>query len=94
MDRGAAGSKGGRTTFERYGSAHMAKIGKRWFETTVARHWQRARAAYRDYLGLRRREQQMESFVDSELAIRVADGEQVACVEIPVLSGPDDDVPF
>jgi hypothetical protein len=94
MDRGAAGSKGGRRTFERHGSKHMAEIDKRGFETTVARHWQGDRAAYRDYLGLRRHEQQLEPFVDRELARRLQNGEQTACMELPVLNGPDDDVPF
>lgn len=71
----------------------MAEIGKRGFETTVARHWQGDRAAYRDYLGLRRHEAQIESFVDREMERRLAAGEKTVCVELPVLSGPDD-VPF
>jgi hypothetical protein len=88
--QGAAGSKGGKTTADRYGPKYMAEIGARGFATTVARHWQGDRAAYRDYLGLRRHERQLESLVDRELAR----SEKVACVEMPVLSGPDGDVPF
>jgi hypothetical protein len=94
MDRGAAGRKGGRTTYERYGSKHMAEIGAKGFATTVARHWQGDRQAYRDYLGLKRHEAQIESFVDRELQRRLENGEQIASMELPVLSRPDDDVPF
>jgi hypothetical protein len=72
----------------------MAEIGRKGFETTVARHWQGDRAAYRDYLGLRRHEAQIESIVDRELARRLDQGEQVTSMELPVLSGPDDDVPW
>jgi hypothetical protein len=90
MDRGAAGSKGGRTTFERYGSKHMAEIGKRGFETTAARHWNGDSQGYRDYLGLRRHEAQIESLVDRELQRRLDQGQEVACMELPVLSDPDE----
>ncbi len=93
MDRGASGSKGGRTTFERYGRKHMQEIGAKGFATTVARHWQGDRAAYRDYLGLRRHETQIDSFVDREMQRRLDAGEQTVCMEIPVLSDPDD-MPF
>jgi hypothetical protein len=94
MDRGAAGSKEGRTTVERHGVQHMREIGAKGFAATVARHWQGDRAAYRDYLGLRRHEQQIESFVDREMTRRLENGERTVCVEMPVLSGPDDDLPF
>jgi hypothetical protein len=93
MDRRAAGSKGGRTTVERHDIQHMREIGKRGFETTVACHWQGDRAAYRDYLGLRRHEQQIESFVDRELDRRLQAEEKFVCMELPTLSEPDD-LPF
>jgi hypothetical protein len=94
MDRGAEGSKGGRATFERYGRKPMQEIGARGFATTVARHWQGDRKGCRDYLGFRRHEAHIEAFVDRELARRLENGEEVACVEMPVLAGPDDGVPF
>lgn len=94
MDRGPPGSAGGRETFRRYGSKHMAEIGKKGFAATVARHWQGDRAAYRNYLGLRKHEAQIESFVDRELTRRLENGEKIVCEELPVLSGPDDDLPF
>jgi hypothetical protein len=94
MGRSTAGSEGGRTTYERYGTKYMAEIGAKGFATTVARHWQGDRRAYRDYLGLKRHEAQIECFVDRELKRRLEDGEPIASVELPVLSGPDDDVPF
>jgi hypothetical protein len=77
-DGSGSGRDQGRTTFERYGSAHMAEIGKQGFETTIARHWQDDLAAYRDSLGLRRHEQQLESFVVRELARPLANREKLA----------------
>lgn len=39
------GKRGGDTTVERHGKAHMSKIGKRGFEATVQKHWQGNREA-------------------------------------------------
>jgi hypothetical protein len=72
----------------------MQEIGTRGFAATFARRWQGDRQGYRDYLGLRRHEAQIEAFVDGELARRLQNGKNVACVEMPVLSEPDDGVPF
>jgi hypothetical protein len=44
--------------------------------------------------GLKRHEAQIDSFVDRELARRVENGEKVNSMELPVLSEPDDDLPF
>lgn len=93
MDRAAAGSKGGRTTAERYGPKYMAEFGAKGFATTVARHWQGDRKAYRDYLGLRRHEAQLDSFVDRELQRRLDQGEKIVSMELPILSDPDE-LPF
>ncbi|QDV34974.1 hypothetical protein ElP_28710 [Tautonia plasticadhaerens] len=71
----------------------MAEIGAKGFATTVARHWNGDRQGYRDYLGLRRHEQQIESFVEREQARRLAAGEKIVCHELPVLSDPDE-LPF
>jgi hypothetical protein len=68
----------------------MAEIGARGFAKTVARRLWGDRAAYRDDLGLRRHERQLEPVGDREPARGLADGAKVACVEMPVLSGPDD----
>ena len=87
------GSAGGRATFEKYGSKHMAEIGAMCFAATVARHWQGDRKGYRDYLGLKRHEQQIEKFVDRELARRLESGAEVTSMELPVISDPDE-VPF
>ncbi len=92
MDR--AGSKGGRTTFERYGSKHLADIGKRGFETTVARHWAGDRQGFTDWLRAKAHESRIESFVDRELIRRMEQGEKTVCEEIPILTDPDDEIPF
>lgn len=84
------GARGGRETVKRHGIQHMREIGKRGFEATVARHWAGDRQGFRDYLGLRRHEAQLENFVDRELQRRLDQGAEVASVELPVLSEPDE----
>jgi hypothetical protein len=91
---GAAGSKGGRTTFERHGPKHMAEIGAKGFASLVANRFQGDRQGAIDWLHLQAHEAKLDSFVDRELARRLEQGEEVACIEMPVLSGPDDEVPF
>jgi len=44
------GRRGGRTTAERYGSDHMARIGVRGFWATVTRHWSGNARAYVNYV--------------------------------------------
>jgi hypothetical protein len=93
MERGARGSKGGRTTFERYGPRHMAEIGARGFAATVARHWQGDRQGCLDWLRARAHEKRIDAFVDRELQRRLDNGGKTVCEELPVLSDPDD-LPF
>ena len=93
MDRSIS-SKGGRTTVQRHGKTHMAEIGARGFETTVNRHWGGDRASYLKYLRERANESVMEGFVDRELARRRDQGEEVESIELPVLSEPDDELPW
>lgn len=47
-------------TDRRWGSRHRAEIGAKGFAATVARHWQGDRQGFRDDLGLRRHEAQLE----------------------------------
>lgn len=94
MSRSEAGRKGGNKLFQDRGPAYMAEIGAKGFASTVARHWQGDRAAYRDYLGLRRHEQRIEEAVDAEMARRLTAGAKTACVELPVICDPDDDPTF
>lgn len=44
-------SKGGRATYRKYGSEHMAAIGKRGFEVTTARHFGGDVEAHKKWLG-------------------------------------------
>ena len=95
MDRGAAGAKGGRETFRRYGSKYMAEIGKRGFEATVNHHWKGDRDGYRQYLANRGWEKRTASFVDRELERRLEEGAPIASMELPVVADPDDEpMPF
>jgi general stress protein YciG len=95
MDRhAAAGAKGGKATFDRYGRKHMQEIGGKGFAATVAAHWQGDRKAYHDYLAARQWNRLADSFADRELQRRLDAGEQVACIELPVQLDADGDVPF
>lgn len=44
------GSKGGRRTVERYGSEHMAQIGRKGFEATTQRHFNGCEVAHKQFL--------------------------------------------
>ena len=68
----------------------MAEIGARGFETTVNRHWGGDRASYLKYLRERANESVLEGFVDRELARRLDQGQEMVCMELPVLSDPDE----
>ena len=91
MDRGSAG---GKATVERHGREHMAEIGRRGFESFTQRYFQGDRQQAGDWLRTRAHEKRIESFVGREQERRLAAGEQVVCHEIPVLSDPDDEIPF
>jgi general stress protein YciG len=94
MDRGAAGSKGGRTTFERYGKEHFREIGKRGFQATVNRHYG---GDAQEYLRVQRKravEHGLAGFVDRLMQERLDQGVRITSVELPVILEPDDDVPW
>jgi hypothetical protein len=78
-----ASSKGGKTTVERHGTAHMEKIGRKGFDTTVARHFGGEAKSYVDYLHRRAHESQIEALIDIQLNAELARGKDVACVELP-----------
>lgn len=96
MDRGAAGAKGGRSTFRRYGKAYMAQIGRKGYEATLARHFQSDEAGFRRWLHGRAAEAQMDSFVTRELNRRLDNGERIASMELPIIEDPDEfaDLPY
>jgi hypothetical protein len=68
----------------------MKSIGAKGFQNLVAGKFQGDRQGAIDWLHLRAHEARIESFVDGELARRLERGEQVACMELPVLSDPDE----
>ena len=72
----------------------MAEIGKRGFESFTARYFAGDRTQAGDWLRTRAHEKRIEGFVDRELARRLENGEQVASMELPCLSDPDDEPPF
>lgn len=93
MDRAAAGSKGGRETLRRYGSAHMAEIGRRGFASFVDRYFSGNREEAASWLRQRAYEKQADTFAERELQRRMENGEQIVSVELPVYS-TEDEVPF
>ena len=72
----------------------MAAIGARGFETTVNRHFGGDRASYVKYLHDRAHETLVEGFVDRVMQERLDKGEQTVCVELPIITDPDDEPPF
>lgn len=94
MDRGEAGSLGGKETLRRYGTQHFRELGRKGFETTVARHWNGDCQGFREYLANRRWERQTASFADSEIQRRLEAGEKIASVELPVMADPDEEPSF
>lgn len=88
-DHRRAGSKGGSETFRRYGPKHIAEIGRKGFNSLVARYFGGDERAAKDWLHLQAAERQIDSLVSEKLA----SGEET-CVEMPVLLSPDDDPTF
>ncbi len=72
----------------------MAEIGAKGFKSFTDRYFQGDRTQAGDWLRTRAHEKRIEGFVDRELARRLENGENVACMELPVLSDPDDAPPF
>ena len=88
------GSAGGRATVEKHGVDHMREIGRKGFESFTARYFQGDRQQAGDWLRTRAAEKKIDSFVDRELIRRIENGAEIACMEIPCLSDPDDAPPF
>ena len=88
------GSAGGRETFRRYGSRHMAEIGRKGFETFTARYFGGDREAAGAWLRQRAYERKADSFAERELARRIESGQEIASVELPVYSTDDEGIPF
>jgi general stress protein YciG len=94
MDRGEAGSKGGKTTVAKHGREHMAEIGAKGFATTVARHYGGDAAEYLRVQRRRAAEHGVAGFVDRLMKERLDQGQDIVSYELPVLLEPDDDLPF
>lgn len=80
-----AGSKGGRSTLQRYGRKHFQIIGSRGFQVTVARHWAGDKQSFREYLVARNWNRLASALADQEIDRRLANGEEIACIELPYM---------
>jgi hypothetical protein len=69
----------------------MAEIGARGFATTVALHWQGDKAAYLKHLRAQAWEKGVGGFVDRLLQEQLDSGKEIASVELPVVSDPDEE---
>jgi hypothetical protein len=72
----AYGRRGGKATAATHGRRHMAEIGARGFNATVARHWQGDRKGYAAWL----REHARFAVVEAAADVLLAAG--VSCVEL------------
>ena len=88
------GSEGGRATFERHGSEHMAEIGRKGFTSFTCKYFAGDREAAMEWLRRRAYEREAETHAERELNRRLAKGDKVASVEIPVVTTEDDGIPF
>ena len=84
MSREEAGRKGGTATVRRYGRQWMKELGKRGIRATANRYFSGSIAECMSYLRRKGAELQIAA---------LADREEMACVEVPVLLDPEDD-PF
>src|SRR5690349_15874514 len=91
MDRGAAGSKGGRTTLERHGVEHFRQLGKLGIRATADRYFAGSIPNAMEWLRKRGYELQMAAGVDAKLGAMIEAGQKVACEELPVVCEPDGD---
>jgi hypothetical protein len=71
----------------------MAEIGRKGFQSFTDRYFAGDKQQAGDWLRTRAHEKKLDSFVDRELARRLDQGQEVACIELPVLSEADE-VPF
>jgi hypothetical protein len=72
----------------------MAEIGRKGFASLVAGRFQGDRQGAIDWLHTRAHGARLDSFVDRELARRLDQGEQIVSMELPVLSEPNDGLPW
>ena len=79
---------------EKHGVSWMSEIGRKGFQSFTDRYFQGDRDQATEWLRLRAHEKKLDGFVDRELDRRLANGAEVACMELPVLSDPDDEIPF
>jgi hypothetical protein len=88
------GSAGGRACVERHGKQYMAEIGRKGFASLVASKFQGDRQGCIDWLHARAHEKMIEGFADRELARMLDQGEQIASIDLPVISEPDEEIPW
>jgi hypothetical protein len=67
----------------------MAEIGRKGFNSLVARYFNGDPQAAKDWLHLQAAERKIDQLVSEKL-----DAGQETCIELPVIMGPDDDPTF
>lgn len=81
MNRRQAGRKGGQRTLALYGREHMRAIGKRGYQTTLARHWQGDARGWNAIT---------DELAGCEIDRRIGAGEAIVCIELPYLDEEQD----
>ena len=94
MTRQEAARQGGRATLAKHGREHFRAIGKAGYRATLARYWQGDALAYRRWLIARGWNACMDQLADRELDRQLAEGAEVACVEIDIMTDEDGDLPY
>ena len=92
MDR--AGSAGGRATLAKHGREWMAEIGRRGFTSFCNRWFDGDREAAGTWLRARAAEHTPHTHAERVLQERMAAGEKVASVELPIYDAGEDGIPF
>ena len=78
----------------KYEPEHFRELGKRGFASFTTKYFGGNREAATAWLRVRAYERQAETFAERELARRIANGEKVASVELPVYSTDDGGIPL
>ena len=72
----------------------IRELGRKGFETFTARYFGGNREEATAWLRQRAYERRADTFAERELARRIANGQEVASVELPVYSFDDEGIPF
>src|SRR3954447_15271060 len=91
--RAEVGRKGGLACFQKHGREFYREIGKKGYQTTLARHWQGDALAYRRWLVAKGWNVVVDALADREIDRRLATGETTVCLELAYADeeGPSDE---